>query len=366
MVACGQPFHRLFLEITERLDDRLMPQRFGEYLIRQGKLTAEQLAHALERQVTIGGRLGTNLVELGFLSDLELTRALSQHLKMAPAPPDVFEEIVPEVIGLLPRELAQRHAAVPFRKEGRTIHVAMADPSELAALDELTFAAGCQIKPFLAPDAKIQWALEKYYGLARPLRYISIMPGTMNLTITTPTLSDAAEDSEPTLPSVEQFEHGLKLAHEELLHVKHRDEVAAMLLREFARVADHLLFFAIAEGRAIGLMGRGGAAGGRFLGLEISLEQSPLLHQAVQKREPAIQLYTPEALGPLAELFKSALPRQIAAFPLLAGGHVIGLLYAGRQQADGPFPYVDPLQKFMAKAGMAIDMLILKKKILEL
>jgi hypothetical protein len=355
-----------------------MAQRFGEYLIREGKLTAEQLAHALERQVTVGGRLGTNLVELGFLTDLELTRALSQHLKMAPAQPDVFEEIPSQVIGLMPREMAQRHAAVPFLKEGRTIHVAMADPSELAALDELTFAAGCQVKPFVAPDAKIQWALEKYYGVARPLRYISILPGKANLTITTPTMSVKVDEeaAEQTLPSVEQFEHGLKLAYEELLHVKHRDEVAAVLLREFSRVVEHLLFFAIADGRAIGLMGRGGGAAERFLGLELALEQSPLLHQVVQKRGSVIQPYAPEALGPtLAELITPHHPRQVAVFPLLAGGHVmqregsprvIGLLYADRQRADGPFPYVEQIEKFLTKAGMAIDMLILRKKILEL
>src|SRR3990170_5713380 len=114
--------------------------RFGEYLVQQGKLTAGQLAQALERQVIFGARLGTNLVELGFISDVELTRALSRHLGMAPAQPDVFDNVPAELTGLLPRELAGRPSALPFRQEGRTLCVAMADPSELAALDELTVA----------------------------------------------------------------------------------------------------------------------------------------------------------------------------------------------------------------------------------
>ncbi|MEW6323951.1 MAG: hypothetical protein AB1515_01035 [Nitrospirota bacterium] len=344
-----------------------MARRFGEYLLDQKLLNEQQLAHALERQVTVGGRLGTNLVELGFLSDLELTRALSRHLNMAPAQPDVFDDIPADLIRLLSPELAQRHGAVPFQKEGRrTLCVAMADPSELAALDELKFAAGSDIKPFLAPEAKIEWALEKYYGLTRPLRHVSILGASAGMTLLNEHGEVDAERAEQTLPTVENFEHGLKLAYDELLHVKHRDEVVAVLLRESSRVADRALFFAIAEGRAIGLMGRGGGAMEEFLGLEIRLEQSPLLRHAVDKREAAVQPHSAEALGPaLSGLLKNAPPRQIAAFPLTAAGHAVGVLYADTQQ-PGSFPCAELLQKLAAKGGMAMDMLILKKKILEL
>ena len=276
-----------------------MAQRLGAYLVQQGKLNGDQLSSALTRQVTVGGRLGTNLVELGFLTDLELTLALSQHLRMAPAQPEVFEDIPPEVIQSLPKELAERHAAVPFRKEGRTLHIAMADPSELMALDELTFAAGCPVKSFLAPEAKILLALEKYYGLARPRRYVSIQ-ATSSVVALLQTGKDNYSDAlEQTLPTIENFEHGLKLSYDELLHVKHRDEVVAVLLREFYRVVDHALFFAIAEGRAIGLMGCGtGFAMEALLGLEMKIEQSFLLHYAVAERKPAVQLFSPDSMGP--------------------------------------------------------------------
>lgn len=343
-----------------------MATRFGEFLIRQGLLKESQLSHGLERQVTVGGRLGTNLVELGFLSEADLTRALSQHLKMTPAQPDVFEQIPDEVIKLLPRELVQRHGAVPFRRDGRTLCVAMADPSELAAIDELTFAAGCTVKPFLAPDATMQAALEKYYDLARPLRYVTIMPAMTGMTLYND--GRTMEEMEQTLPTVENFEHGVRHANEELLHVKHRDEVVAVLLREFARVVEHALFFAVVEERLIGLMGRGGGFDyDAFVGMELRLDQSALLRQAVEKQEPAIQLYSAEVAGPeLTELLKSYQPRQIAAFPLAANGQVIGVIYADKQQVSGAFPYVDLLQKLMHKGGMAVEILILRKKILEL
>src|SRR3989304_4085240 len=92
--------------------------RFGEYLIQQGKLTAGQLAQALERQVIFGARLGTTLVELGFIRDVELPEALSRHLGMAPAQPDVFDNVPAELIGLLPRELAGRPRALQLRQIG--------------------------------------------------------------------------------------------------------------------------------------------------------------------------------------------------------------------------------------------------------
>jgi hypothetical protein len=345
-----------------------MAQKIGQALIQEKKLTERQLAIALQRQVTLGGRLGTNLVELGFLTDTELTQALGRHLKMTPAQPEVFDSIPLEVIHLVPQELAQKYTMVPFRKEGRTLCIAMADPSELAALDELTFVIGCTVQPFLASESKIHAALETYYGLARPRRYVSLVASTA---AGSGTGSDGAvedDETEQTLPTIENFEHGLKPSYEELVHATQRDEIVAVLLREFSRVADHVLFFAVAEARVIGLMARGGGyAMDDFLGMEIRLDQSPLLRQAVEKQEPVIQLFAPEALGSgLADLLRRYQPRQIAAFPLMAAGQVVGIFYADKQQVTGAFPYVDLLQQLTAKGGMMMEVLILKKKILEL
>jgi hypothetical protein len=356
-----------------------MAKRFGAYLIEQRLLTEAQLAQALERQVTVGGRLGTNLVELDFLTDQQLAQALGRHLQMEAAPSTALDDIPADVIQQFSKELAQRHGAIPFRKEGRTLCIAMADPSELPALDDIKFIVGCAVKTFLAPEMKIQYALEKYYGVARPLRYVSMWIPPANRMLD----GDGAEGEyilEQTFPSIENFMQGLKSASEELLHAKHRDEIVAILLRECARVADQALFFAIAEGRAIGLRGRGGRyLPDRFLGLELRLEESPLLRQVVEKAEPVMQRVTPEAVGTAlsALLVDESRPRQFAAFPLVAGGHagshdgaagftsrVVGVLYVETRPDD--FPYVEPLRKLVVKAGMAMDVLIMRKKILEL
>jgi hypothetical protein len=353
-----------------------MAKRFGAYLIEQQLLSEAQLAQALERQVTVGGRLGTNLVELNFLTDQQLAQALGRHLRMDAAPSGAFDDIPADVIQKFTKELAQRHGAVPFRKEGRTLCIAMADPSELPALDDITFIVGCTVKTFLAPEMKIQEALEKYYGVARPLRYIAMWAPVAERTFDIE-MEDAHEQ---TFPSLENFLQGLKSASEELLHVKNRDEIVAVLLRECARVAEQALFFAIAEGRAIGLMGRGARyRAEQFLGMELQLDESPLLRQVVEKEELVVQRVTPEAVGAtLAPLLvDDSKPRQLMAFPLVAGGHagaregasggpprVVGVLYAETRPDDSA--YVDPLRRLVVKSGMAMDMLIMKKKILEL
>lgn len=358
-----------------------MAKRFGSYLIEEKLVTEEQLAQALERQVTVGGRLGTNLVELGFLTDQQLAQALGRHLQMESASSNVFDEIPPDVIQQFPKELAQRHGAIAFRKDGRALCIAMTDPTELTALDDIKFVVGCAVKTFLAPEAKIQYALEKYYGVARPIRYVVMWSPSEHRSFD----GDSAEalvDPEETVPALANFMLELKSASEELLHVKHRDEIVAVLLRECARVTDQALFFAIVEGRAIVSMGRGGRyAPDRFLGLDVRLEESPMLFQAVEKEAPITQDLTTEVTGAkLSDLLVDARPRQFIIFPLLAGGgqagrhdavqgrkpRVVGILYADMHKTADGFHYSEQLQKLVTKAGMAMDVLIMQKKILEL
>jgi MshEN domain len=358
-----------------------MAKRFGSYLIEEKLVTEEQLAQALERQVTVGGRLGTNLVELGFLNDQQLAQALGRHLQMDSAASSAFDEIPNDVIQQFPKDLAQRHAAIAFRKEGRALCIAMTDPTELTALDDIKFVVGCAVKTYLAPETKIQYALEKYYGVERPIRYVVMESPSDHHSFDGNGVVELI-DPEETVPALANFMQALKSASEELLRVKHRDAIVSVLLRECARVADQALFFAVVEGRAIVSMGRGGRyAPERFLGLDVRLEESPMLSQVVEKEEPITRDLTAEIAGAtLSDLLVDARARQFIVFPLLAGGghagrhdagqgrkpRVVGILYADmRKTADG-FHYGEQLYRLVAKAGMAMDMLIMQKKILEL
>src|SRR5712692_6549641 len=139
-------------------------KRLGELLLGARLITEEQRGNALIRQVRSGGRVGTAFLEEGVREE-SLLRALSVQHHMAAAPPAELEDIRPEYLKLIPARLAQRLGAVPFKRVGRTVSVAMRDPKDLPAIDEVAALTGLSVKPFVACEARINAALEMYYGV---------------------------------------------------------------------------------------------------------------------------------------------------------------------------------------------------------
>src|SRR3990172_6425681 len=108
-------------------------------MVKEGLITNDQLAKALERQIIFGGRLGTNLVEMGAVSEETLARYLSKALGVPYADPEKFKDVPQEVRDALPPELAEKYTAFPIAKERSRLHLAMKDPKDMAALDDLQF-----------------------------------------------------------------------------------------------------------------------------------------------------------------------------------------------------------------------------------
>jgi hypothetical protein len=104
-----------------------MALKLGEALAKESHITPEQLKLALERQVIFGGRIGTNIVELGILAEKELVAFLSRFFKIPAADPALVASVDPEVIACISRELADKYKVVPFRKDRNRLHVAMLD-----------------------------------------------------------------------------------------------------------------------------------------------------------------------------------------------------------------------------------------------
>src|SRR3954454_13051489 len=102
--------------------------RLGELLVSHGLITSEQLEDALFAQRQFGGRLGTNLVELGFVSDGELANILSEQLKVPGAKPQALASVPKDVIARLPAALASKYRAVPIAFKNGELHLGMADP----------------------------------------------------------------------------------------------------------------------------------------------------------------------------------------------------------------------------------------------
>lgn len=140
-----------------------MPGRLGELLVRENLITLQQLQKAQEEQRKGGGRLGFNLTKLGYIEESELTQFLSKQYGVPSINLSEFE-IDPEVIKLVPQEVAEKHQVIPVNRAGASLIVAMADPSNIFAIDDLKFLTGYNIEVVVASDGAIRESIEKYYG----------------------------------------------------------------------------------------------------------------------------------------------------------------------------------------------------------
>jgi hypothetical protein len=146
--------------------------RLGEFLVAQGACTAEAVREALQNQVIFGGRLGTNLLELGAVAEEVLARALGQRHGV----PSLFGplQVDPRAAALVDPELADRCNAVPYLLADRKLALLTVDPSDLVALDEVAFVTGKRVHAIVAPEARIWALLRDTYGIDRQLRGIEV------------------------------------------------------------------------------------------------------------------------------------------------------------------------------------------------
>ncbi len=141
-----------------------MGRQLGQYLVAKGAINGEQLRVALDAQTRFGGRLGFNLVDLGFLSPLDLTRHLGAYHGIDSVEPTEVRGIRWDILNSVPREQLLKHRAIPIAMTKGRITVVMSDPSNVQAVDEMAFATGKAIHVRVAPDFIIKRALETYFG----------------------------------------------------------------------------------------------------------------------------------------------------------------------------------------------------------
>jgi len=140
-----------------------MSSRLGEILVKDSLITADQLKQALEHQKKNGGRLGTCLVKLGLVSDDDITAVLSRQYGV-PSINLKFYEVDPAVIKLVPQETAVRYQIVPLSRVGSTLTIAMTDPTNVFAMDDIKFMTGFNVEPVVASETAISEAIHKFYG----------------------------------------------------------------------------------------------------------------------------------------------------------------------------------------------------------
>jgi len=139
--------------------------RLGELLVKANLITDEQLKKALQQQDNSGGRLGSNLVKLGYVSEDDITSFLSKQYGVPSINLSHFE-IDPAVVKLVPPEVAQKHQVIPLNRTGSVLTVAMADPSNIFAIDDIKFMTGFKVETVVASETSIKNAINRYYDSA--------------------------------------------------------------------------------------------------------------------------------------------------------------------------------------------------------
>ncbi len=149
-----------------------MSSRVGDLLVRKGVLTQDQLKRVTEAQSSNGGLLISSIVKLGFLTESALLETLGQQYGL-PLVKVEESSIDPNAVGLVPHELAGKHCLLPVKLNGTTLTVAMADPSNILALNDIKFVTGFDIQVVLAAESEIRAFHEKFFE--SNISYDSIM-----------------------------------------------------------------------------------------------------------------------------------------------------------------------------------------------
>src|ERR1700674_1407665 len=178
-----------------------MSSRLGEILVKDSLISADQLKQALDYQKKNGGRLGTCLVKMGLVSDDDITAVLSRQYGV-PSINLKFYEVDPVVIKLVPQETAIRYQIVPLSRVGSTLTIAMTDPTNVFAMDDIKFMTGFNVEPVVASESAISEAIHKFYGEVESVEELDKV--MKDLTGDADALELAGEEAEMDLATLEK------------------------------------------------------------------------------------------------------------------------------------------------------------------
>ncbi|MEK7713008.1 MAG: hypothetical protein AAB301_03210 [Nitrospirota bacterium] len=323
--------------------------KLGEVLVKEGLITKEHLRLALERQVIFGGRIGTNIVELGILTEDEFTKFLSRYLKLPVAEPSQLVSIGEETISAISKEMAEKYKAIPFKKDKNRLHMAMLDPKDMKAVDDFRFISGYDVIPYAASELRILYALEKYYGIKRDLRYISIF--------------DRIEEEKQVVVTDSEE---LKKIKQAFANVTEKEEIAGILISEAQKVVKRAALFIVKGNGVSGWKAKGLTVEGIEINALSSGGDASIFNDVLVKKA---YYRGPVLKSPgNKELIKilSGAPQDSLTIPISIKERAVALLYADNGVDSVLDANVNYLNTLVSMASMAFEILILRKKIMDI
>lgn len=176
-------------------------KRIGDLLVEAGLITEEQLQNALKEQAELKMRLGDVLITRNYITEQQLIEVLEFQLGI-PHVQLYRQKIDAKIINIIPQRLAEQHQVLPLRTEGNKLIVAMADPLDYYAIDELRMTTGFRIEPTIASKDELQRAIKRYYGLQESVDQIM---QNLNLREEADKSQQLAEDDSPVVKTVNQI-----------------------------------------------------------------------------------------------------------------------------------------------------------------
>lgn len=322
-----------------------MAIKLGEAMVKDSFITREQLRLALERQVIFGGRIGTNLVELGIIKESELGSFLSKFFKVPLVNPSQLVSIDKETISCISSELAEKYKIVPFRKERNKLYVAMMDPNSMTSIDELRFITGYDVIPHVLTELRLLYALEKYYGMERDLRYISIF----------------GKEEEQEVSKDKSKEH-LNKVKEEFSNAKNKEEIIGILLNEAKNIASRVAILLVKDQKLTGWKSKGCSIEKTEISLTVSSTFTDVFNRKNYYRGPLLKIPGNE---PVIKVL-SGTPQDCIIIPVYIRDKIIAMLYADNGNASVLDASLNNLNTLSTMASLSFEILIMKNKIMSL
>src|SRR5512140_634901 len=180
-----------------------MPVKLGELLLKENMVTPQQLQEALAHQKMNGGKLGKAFVSLGYVRDEEITSLLSRQYGVPSINLDHFE-VDPSIVKIIPAETARKYQILPLSRSGATLTIAMADPTNVFAMDDIKFMTGYNVEPVVASENALALAIDRHYGATHALELKKVME-EMSVVDTADTSLEVVEESEQETIDLEKL-----------------------------------------------------------------------------------------------------------------------------------------------------------------
>lgn len=360
--------------------------KLGTLLLRNATIGLSQLEAALRNQVIYGGRLGTNLVELGFI-DLEMLSTYLGELSRLPiATPTLLDDADKDLLSKLGADEAHRLRAIPLGYLGTgtdTVAVAMVDPDDDIALEALGSKLSATISPYVVPELRALYYLERHFGTPRRARFIrTARPGS------DPSLDDERRKSQPaggiSMPptltleprrrrssSQIPFSHAVPTALsygaacERIDTASNREQIADVFVEYAKGRCDALVVFLVRDGNALGWRGYVAPPGRPKCGfdeLSLPLGGASAL-QAAHDTNVAYVGTPPSPAKPIESTLWQALgadppPIEIVVVPILVKSRAVNIVYAHTLGGSPPLALVSELQDMAMRAQSSYARLI--------